>query len=80
MATFTREQIDAIEPGKTRIARSFTGVAFGEADLVTSLHAKQDDIHGKLFVCGYTQFGENGWLSFSIKEGDATDARLYQIA
>lgn len=77
--TFTREQIDAIQVGKTQIAWGIDG-RFGEYREVISVHAKQDDIHGKLFVCGYCEHGDNGAISFSIKEGDALDARIYRIS
>ncbi len=76
--TITREQIDAIKVGHTKIAHGIDG-RFGDATLVVDIHAKQDDIHGKLFVCGYRQYGENARISFSIKEGDASDARHYRI-
>jgi hypothetical protein len=68
-ATFTRQQIEAIAIGKTLVTPCFDG-RFGEATLVTSIHAKQDDIHGKLFVCGYRQYGEGAQMSFSVKEGE----------
>jgi hypothetical protein len=77
MTTYTRQQIDAITPGTTRIAQGIDG-RYGEATLVTSLHAKQEDIHGKLFVCGYRQYGEGAQMSFSIKEGE--DDRFTRIA
>lgn len=76
--TFTREQIDAIEIGKTQLVWGING-RFGEPRLVVSIHAKQEDVKGKLFVCGYTTHGDNGRISFSIKEGDAVDARHYRI-
>ncbi len=67
--TFTRQQIEAIEVGKTMVQAGFDG-RYGEATVVTSIHAKQEDIYGKLFVCGYRQYGDNAQMSFSIKEGD----------
>lgn len=69
MTTFTRQQIESIKVGKTVIAMGFDG-RFGEATPVTSIHAKQDDISGKLFVCGYRQYGERAQISFSVKEGE----------
>jgi hypothetical protein len=72
---FTRQQIDAIKVG-TMIAQGIDG-RFGEATAVTSIHAKQDDIHGKLFVCGYRQYGDNAQMSFSVKEGE--DGRFIRI-
>ncbi len=77
MATFTREQIDAITIG-TKITRGIDD-RWSEPRPVVSIHAKQNDIHGKLFVCGYTTYGEGAQLSFSIKEGDESDARHYRI-
>lgn len=76
MTTFTRAQIEAIQPGRTLIAQGIDG-RFGEATVVTSIHAKQDDINGKLFVCGYRQYGEHAQMSFSVKEGE--DGRFTQI-
>ncbi len=55
--TFTRQQIEAIEVGKTMVQAGFDG-RYGEATVVTSIHAKQEDIYG------------NAQMSFSIKEGD----------
>lgn len=75
---FTREQIDAIEVGKTLIAMGIDG-RFGEATVVTSIHAKREDVNGKLFVCGYRQYGDNAQMSFAVKEGDASDFRHVQI-
>lgn len=76
MTTFTRQQIDSIAVGQTKIAAGIDG-RFGEATPVVSIHAKQDDIHGKLFVCGYRQYGDNAQMSFSLKEGE-TD-RFHRI-
>lgn len=72
-------QVDAIAVG-TSIAFSLNG-CFGEPTEVESIHAKQDDIHGKLFVNGYRRYGRagKGLMSFSIKEGDETCARFYRI-
>lgn len=78
MTAFTRDQIDAIEIGTTKVAHGING-RFGEATTVVEIYAKREDIHGKLFVCGYRQYGEGARISFSIKEGDATDARHYRI-
>lgn len=75
---FTRDQINRIQPG-TKLARSIDGKVFSPPEEVLSLHAKANDIHGKLFVCGYTRFGGDAQMSFSIKEGDETDARIYRI-
>lgn len=78
MTTYTRAQIDAIQPGRTLIAMGIDG-RFSEATVVTSIHAKRNDIHGKLFVCGYRQFGEGGQMSFSVKEGEESDFRHTKI-
>lgn len=74
---FTRDQIDSIEPGMMLI-RKFGGRRTEPARIV-SLHAKKDDIAGKLFVCGYAEHGENAQMSFSIKEGDAYDFSAYEF-
>ena len=76
---FTREEIEAIEVGKTKIAAGLGAGTFGAPTLVTSIHAKAEDVAGKLFVCGYRQFGEGASISFSIKEGDQLDGRIYRI-
>lgn len=76
--TFTRAEIDAIEIGKTKVAMGIDG-RFGEATLVTKIYAKQDDIYGKLFVCGYRQFGDRAEMSFSVKEGEESDYRHNRI-
>lgn len=74
---FTRQQIEAIEVG-TKIAFGIDG-NFGPATKVVEILAKREDIHGKLFVCGYRDHGDHARISFSIKEDDATDARFYQV-
>jgi len=75
--TFTREQVDAITIG-TMITRGIDD-RWSDPHPVVSIHAKQNDIEGKLFVCGYTTYGEDAQMSFSIKEGDPTDFRHYRI-
>lgn len=65
MTTFTRQQIEAIEVGTT-----VAGFYPSEFTPVVSIHAKKEDIHGKLFVCGYRQCGDNAQISFSVKEGE----------
>lgn len=77
MTGYTREQIDAIRIG-TMIAKGIDG-RFGEPSPVVEIFAKQDDIYGKLFVCGYVKFSENAQISFSVKEGDPLDAKLVRI-
>ena len=77
MVTFSREQVDALKVGSL-IASGIDG-RFGEPRPVTRIFAKGHDVKGFLYVCGYTTFGEGAEISFSIKEGDATDARLYRI-
>lgn len=76
--TFTRQQIESIEIGSTKVAHGIDG-RFGEATTVVEIYAKKEDIKGKLFVCGYRQYGEGARMSFSIKEGDEVDARHYRI-
>ena len=58
-----------IQIGQTKIAHGIDG-RFGEATPVVEIYALKNDIHGKLFICGYRQYGENAGISFSIKEGD----------
>ena len=76
--TFTTDQINAIQPGVTEISHGVDG-RWGEYRKVVSIHAKRNDIEGNLFVCGYTTFGDNAQLSFSIKANDPFDFRHYRI-
>lgn len=76
--TFSRAQIDAIAVGSTLIATGIDG-RFGEFTPVIEIFARGDDIHGKLYVCGYRQHGDNGAISFSVKEGDESDFRHIRI-
>jgi len=78
MHTFTREQIAAIEIGRTKIAMGIDG-RFGEATPVVEIYARRDDIHGKLFICGYREYGAGARMSFSIKEGEESDFRHNKI-
>lgn len=43
---------------------------WAEAREITHIYARREDIHGRLFVCFYTTFGENAQISGSIKEGE----------
>lgn len=44
---------------------------FGKLARVTEIHAQQDDIKGKAFVCYYIEFGDNGsTMSGSLKEDE----------
>ena len=74
---FTREQIEAIDVG-TEIAWGMGG-RFGAMTKVVEIFAKREDVQGKLFVCGYREFGEGARISFSIKEGSETDAKHYLV-
>lgn len=75
---FTREQIDSIEPGMMLVRKN--GERRNEPARVVSIFAKKDDVAGRLFVCGYAEFGANAQMSFSIKEGDAYDFSAYELA
>lgn len=63
--TPTREQIDNLMVG------DIVPNCFGELRPITTIHAKREDINGKLFACFYTKFGDNSALSGSLKEGEA---------
>jgi hypothetical protein len=78
---FTRAEVDSIVVGKTKLQWGLGYGRFGEPKEVTRIFAKRDDIHGKLFVCGYHKHSEDtgSEMSFSIKEGSEADARLYRI-
>lgn len=43
---------------------------FGRLSKVTEIFARDVDIHGDRFVCYYTEFGANGSMSHSMKEGE----------
>jgi hypothetical protein len=75
---FTRDQVDSIQIG-SMIAQGWDG-RFGKPTKVVEIFAKREDVHGKLFVCGYREYGPNAKISFSIKEGDKTDAKIYKLA
>lgn len=76
--TFTRQQIETINVG-TKIAFGLGDGRFGQFSPVVEITCRREDINGKLFVHGYREFGHNARMSFSIKEGSDTDARLYRI-
>lgn len=52
---------------------------FGRMAKVTSIYAQKDDVHGKAFVCFYTEWGTNATMSHSIKE-DETVATIPLVA
>lgn len=64
IATPTREDIENIKVG------DLVPNCFGKWSVVTSITARSTDIHGKLFVCLYTKFGERSTMSGSFKEGE----------
>jgi hypothetical protein len=74
---YSRTQIDSIQVGRTLVQQGIDG-RYGEPTVVTSVHVKQNDIHGKLFVCGYRQFGPGASISFSLKEGE--DDRFVRLS
>ena len=76
---FTRQQIDSIAIGQTKISASIDGVHFGEPTRVVEIFAIGVSVRGHRYVCGYREYGEGARISFSISEADATDARLYRI-
>src|SRR5687767_11658246 len=78
MPGFTREQVNSISVGYTHL-RWGIDRPHGDPKVVTNIHAKREDIHGKLFVCGYIEFGPTSQISFSIKEGDEGDFKRYEI-
>jgi hypothetical protein len=43
---------------------------FGKPARVTRIHARGEDIHGKLYACYYVEWGEGSTISDSIKEGE----------
>jgi hypothetical protein len=43
---------------------------FGRWNVVTSIFAQGDDIHGHAYVCYYTEFGANATMSHSLTEGE----------
>jgi hypothetical protein len=48
----------------------FAPSGFTDPRRVVETTARRDDIHGKLFVCYYTEFGENARMSGSAKEDE----------
>jgi len=62
-----REDIKNVQPGKMAID------CFGKVAKVVSVSCCKEDIHGNLFVCYYTQFGDAGSsISMSRKENHIT--------
>ncbi len=43
---------------------------FGNLRRVVDIHARRDDVSGKLFACFYQDFGNGSTISGSIKEGE----------
>jgi len=75
----TRFEIENLQVGdsleSTFDIEGFTGklkpnARFTKPRKVVEIVTKRNDIEGKLFVVGYTQFGDTSTISFSIKEGD----------
>ena len=69
----TRDEINSIVVGtmlQTTLNLAGDGAHWSEPRPVTSIFALQDDIAGKRFICGYTQFGPTSEISFSVKEGE----------
>lgn len=79
----TRQDIDSIQIG-TLLAFCLDGDTCSKPRKVVEIFARACDVHGKLFVCGYTEFGPTSRISFSLKEGDPSecDARgfYYRLA
>jgi hypothetical protein len=78
MATFTRTQIEAIDVG-SMLAWGLGDGFFGKPQPVVEITCRREDIHGERFVNGYRAFGPGSRISFSIKEGNGADARLYRM-
>lgn len=78
MPAFTRAQMDSIDVG-TMLQWSLTGEHYSAPRRVVEI-TMRSDIHGRMLVCGYTSHGDNASISFSIKEGDELDGKLYRIA
>ena len=50
----TREDVQNLKVG------DLAPNCFGQFSRVTEIYAQRDNIHGKAFVCFYTEFGSNG--------------------
>lgn len=74
---WTRETVEALKAGDrlqstggTMFGRARLDAAWSEPKAVVRIYARGLDVHGKAYVCGYTEFGPNATLSFSITEGE----------
>lgn len=80
-----REQIQKLKVGdfiqSTLDVEPFTGklkesARWSQPRKIVEIICKKNDVNGKIFVIGYTDFGPNSQISFSIKEG----ASWYKLA
>lgn len=64
----TTEEINALQVGD--LAPASLGGDEKGLGRVTKITARKEDINGNLFVCYYTEFGENAEISHSMKAGE----------
>ena len=60
----TRAEIEALKEG------CFAPDCFGKWRKVTRVYARGMDVHGRAYVCYYTEFGPTSSISNSLKEGE----------
>ena len=73
----TRADIARIQPGAlvsttydTAHGAPLPTARWSRPRRVVEVFARQDDIHGKAFVCFYTEFGDNARISGGAKEDE----------
>lgn len=76
--TFSDVEVAHIAIG-TLIAHGING-RFSRPTPVVEIFARGTNRHGRPFVCGYREYGDNARISFSIAAGDITDAAHYRIS
>lgn len=68
------QQLTVVVPNREDILNLQVGdiapSCFSDPRRVTSITARRDDIHGKAFVCYYTEFGKGAQISESAKEDE----------
>jgi len=60
----TREQVQSLKVG------DFALDCFGKMREVVEVYGRGDDIHGKAYVCFYTEWGLSSRISNSMKEDE----------
>lgn len=60
----TREEIESLQAGMGATD------CFGHQRVITRVFARGNNIHGKAYVCYYTQFGDTSEMSMSLREGE----------